>query len=268
MISLISFHNYALGTALILNDSTYPLRRIEQSMPTKVEYFDRPYGDGSYNAPRWYEARTVTIEGVILAADASALNTARRNLIKHFTAQSYLYPYQGELQAIFDNVAGGTTLNLSCNSVGMPEVAYTGLSPGYAEFLINLRANYPTWYSSTVSTQTYTTPGSGNFTVSGDLPVFPTIRITGPQSNPSVTVGDCSFYWSSLSLTSGQWFEINFATRTFLANSTSVLTTCLNNLTSILWGNIGPGTTGYSWSVSTSSTGRELKISYQANWAV
>lgn len=243
------------GTGLTLNDLNYPLHEFESTVPTKVTYVDRPYADGSYEPPIWRDKHTIVMQGAILATDADDLNTKRRNLKKAFAPGIY-----GNLSITMDNypeALGLFCVNTSC------EVALSALSPAFAEFQVELTAPTPGFVGA-LDTFTYTTPGTVNPVIAGDWETYPVVRLTGPQTNPALS-GDISLAFTTLTLTAGQYVEFNLYTRQFATNLTG---TPLDGLNYIFYTPLKPGTRSITWAASTSSAGREFKITCKPIYAI
>lgn len=154
-----------------------------------IEDIPRGYGDGSYDVRGRYQARQLTLNGVILVPDASYVAAARSKLIENTDLV-----YTGNWLITNENPPKASYVRLS----GRPEI--TTVNPrGRTEFSIGLRAPDPLkyeWYAGhELGYRSVVIPGqSASPSVSGEGSVVNTgnayapvvLEITGPLTGPGV----------------------------------------------------------------------------------
>jgi hypothetical protein len=160
----------------------------------EIPNVDRGWSDGSYDARGRWQARQLTLDGVILPPDPEYLPGARDALIR---ATSLVYT--GAWLKTRENPTRASYVRLS----GRPEIA-TVNARGRTEFSIGLRAADPIKYSwndddeegyntQVIPAKNVSTPESGERTITnvGNTSVSVFIEVTGP------TTGQATIYNSA-----------------------------------------------------------------------
>jgi hypothetical protein len=156
---------------------------------------DRGWSDGSYDARGRWQARQITLNGVILPPDPEYLPAARDTLVR---ATSLVYT--GAWLKTRENPTRAAYVRLS----GRPEIA-TINARGRTEFSIGLRAADPIKYSwnesddegyntQIIPAKNNSTPETGERTITNvgntSVPIF--IEVTGPTSGPATIYNDAT----------------------------------------------------------------------------
>lgn len=215
------------------------METFETHVEDRLEETEKVQQHGIWAANQWLGKRTINMEGKIWADDSSELNTARVNLMKAFMpAAEYGYKETGVLVVQFTGLP--EAVQARCNTDGMPDVPYGGLSPSLASYQIQLRCTDPKFYSNQVQTASLNAPvasgGLGfplNFPVSfgavnvgtilsltnsGNTTTPFKVTFTGPMVDPAVELltGARAFRlgFMGYTLTSGRTITIDFGERT------------------------------------------------------
>lgn len=183
---------------------------------------NRSYAHGGKNtADGFLEARSITIEGALLADSLNILETKLRALNKAIRAGGYLY------------VTDDTVSRYIIVSNGIVDSSYQGDYRTEKPITINFLAEYPFWEDSVSTESSHVLSGDGEFTVDNsgsDEIIFPTITIEADQGAdlPSIKMinksdGSMAFEYNDPYFMQGDIVEIDCRQGTVKRNSNSTI---------------------------------------------
>lgn len=236
---------------------------------------DRGTDDGSWDATRYYAARTYTLEGYAHAQDHDALHAAEQRLRTACGIQPFALRVVEpgfDRQGVFRKDG---------------QFLWTETTPGLARFSVPLWAGDPRAYGSTSKTaQTGFPSSSGGLewpatwpatwdavvvagvlraTNLGDATARPTFRIDGPVVDPVIVNADTGQAMHlDLELLAGEWVTIDVASHQVLANGDPGA-----SRRDKWWGDwfgFEPGDTTVSLQSASSGIGAQLTATYRDTW--
>ena len=267
MIELITVTNVVSGNSFTFNDDNCPMQLWTMDVDLRSEDRERPLEHGLYPSYTYYGRRIFHGEGALLDDNPTAY--MQRRLALHSALilppkAGIREPYQLDLR-----LAGiGPTLRSYCTLDGYPELPMEVPNWSLTTFMISLKSFDPIMYDASQQQISAPTPvitfgnsfaltfpitftGSSPTTVlahnSGNIPVYPTVVITGPVTNPHVSNDDKdqALMFDGLILNDGDSATVDFKARTALDNSGGNLYGALTN-DSVFW-TLDPGNTHISF---------------------
>jgi hypothetical protein len=217
------------GTTYSLDDGTYcyiqshsgmgmmPVRRLEQRGPQQNGVSDRGYR---------LDERTIIMQLYVPGSTYSDLYDKRTSLLSMFKARDTA----GKLRFSLGSTSREIQAHYIGDSLGMDDDAFTGFTKPVA---IALRCPDPRWYDPTINTSEFSLGGGSNtfvvpfevpfnvgsstiditrtVTYSGNIKSYPTIRITGPITDPVITHGQTGYKldFTGITIAAGDWYEID-----------------------------------------------------------
>jgi hypothetical protein len=201
----------------------------------RSEPLERPGADGDYDGEPTLDARTVTVEGAIVAPDRVSLQVAMDRVAAVLTGS------QRYDTLTVDESARGLSRQASVRLGGQTLVARTG--PVSASLSLSLFAPDPRRYSSELHSETVSRfqPGGG-FTFPASFPIsfgangsdgtasvsnagttatWPVLRFTGPTTNPYATLVGGGTVAAAITLAAGQELVVDCGLRSVLLGSAS-----------------------------------------------
>lgn len=274
------------GQSVVLNDDTYPLQMFDSTVETQTDERLRPAQHGLFNTYTFMGKRVVHMEGDIFAASSADFLVKRQRLIGPFIpTPEYGSRSVGYLQIKYTGLS--ETITCECYLDGLPQAPLEALSPSRGTFAVTLQAFDPTLYGTTPLSAQSGVPGGGggvsfpitfpvtfsggssgngdvNVTNVGNASVFPTIVITGPCVDPSLTLHtpnqDYTLSFSGIVIDANQTLTIDMKNRTVLSNTLGSAYSYVVPGSS--WWAIPPGTWTVSFRAFNASSGCKATINY------
>ena len=283
--SIVFFGNN--GQTIVLNDDTYPLQLFDSTVETVTDERARPSQHGLYNTYTFMGKRIVHMEGDIFAADSFDLLLKRQHLIGPFIPTPELGNRSvGYLEVKYTGLQ--EIVSCECYLDGLPQAPIEGLSPSRGTFAITLQAFDPTLYGTTPLSAQTGAPGGGSGGVSfpitfpvtfaagaggagdvlltngGNAAVFPTVVISGPCKDPSITIhqgdNDYTLGFTGIILDANATLTIDFKNRTVISNTLGSAYSYV--VPGSTWWQIPPGTWTISFRAFSAASGCNATINY------
>lgn len=263
-----------VSTAFLLEEATgFDSPNMRQSLE------DLPEADGAATGNFYFGSRPITFKGKTIGSTAGARNTAFVSL-------------QRALRGMRDQVI------IKATAAGLPAMQVTAkldnvrhTGPFVKDFMISMVCADPIIYSQTLNT----TSGTGSVATSGapfplvfDIPFgggsgatvsvtatnagnfdsFPTIRITGPVTNPRITNVTTSqnLYLDAVTLLAAEYVDINMSAKTVVKSDASNLYGKVRFPASS-WIRFVPGANVIELRADSSSSTATLAPSWRDSWA-
>lgn len=231
---------------LNLDDNVYPITAFDIQYDARGDDEDKAQEHGTWRTPDYIGNAHISIEGDILASDASDYWVKRKAFLSPFAP----IPSRGALttiQALFNFTGFSEQLLADCNLDGqMPDIPLTTELYGGSHFQVNLKMRDPRFYSSVANQVTINPPSSaGSLTFPITFPVqfggggtpnavncynagntytYPVVVVSGPCSNPGVSVarsdGTIDFWGlDGVLIPAGSTMVADFKNRTVLLDN-------------------------------------------------
>ncbi|MGP3685822.1 hypothetical protein ACTVZO_14100 [Streptomyces sp. IBSNAI002] len=280
-----------LGGVVLGHDTSIPIAEVEGlgRAPVRGELVSRPGSDGFWAGSDWYDARTVRIDCAIKTPGDPA------------AARQILADLQEAADAAAVRTAPGATMPLRIKWPGSPTRVLFGrlrrLEPsweqaafGWVPLDVEFAAD-PRFYGDTVSSLTLSLSSRGlgglkaplvaplNTGTSvpnerrgmvrndGDMPAWPTIRITGPVISPRIYMPKTGALLElAVSLATGERIDIETrpGTRWALRNGSENVATSLSGASRLDGFQIPPGSTELWWTARGYSSASRLSVTWRS----
>lgn len=280
-----------LGGVVIGHGTSIPIAEVEGlgRAPVRGELVSRPGADGAWAGSDWYDARTVRIDCAIKTPGDPA------------AARQILADLHEAADAASVRTAPGATMPLRIKWPGSPTRVLFGrlrrLEPsweqaafGWVPLDVEFAATDPRFYDDTVSSLTLSLSSRGlgglkaplvaplNTGTSvpnerrgmvrndGDMPAWPTIRITGPVISPRIYMPKTGALLElAVSLATGERLDIETrpGTRWALRNGSENVASSLSGASRLDGFQIPPGSTELWWTARGYSSASRLAVTWR-----
>lgn len=280
------------GQTVELNTDTYPLSLFDMNVETETDERRRPSQHGLFPTYTYMGKRTFHMEGDIFAADSADFIVKRFQLIGPFIpSPEFGFRSSGVLAVKFTGLS--ETVTAECFLDGLPQAPIAALSPSRGTFVVSIQAFDPVLYGASLNSATTGVPGGNggfvfpfvfpllftlgtggggdvNVTNSGNTPVYPTVVITGPCKDPSLSLTaygqQYTLGFQGLDLSLGETLTVDFNSRTVLSDTKGSAYSFV--VPGSDWWQIPPGTWTVSFRAFSSSIGCKATVKFSNAYMV